>query len=258
MEYVVIALTALLASLLTFFSGFGLGTLLTPVFIIFFPPGLAIALTGVVHLLNNMFKLGLTFPHINRGVLLRFGLASVPAAFLGAWALSYAESLPPVYSYELGGRLCTVTPVKLLIAVLILLFTLMESLPVLKNMHARKEHLIAGGLISGFFGGLSGHQGALRTVFLVRSGLSKESFIATGIAIACMVDLTRLPVYFSSVEKDISIKDHLPVLSCAVLAAFAGAYLGSRLLKKTTLGAVQAIVSIALILLAIALGSGLI
>jgi acyl-CoA reductase-like NAD-dependent aldehyde dehydrogenase len=42
-------------------------------------------------------------------------------------------------------------------------------------------YLPVGGLLSGFFGGLSGHQGALRSVFLLRAGLTKESFIATGV-----------------------------------------------------------------------------
>ena len=37
MEYIIICLAALIASALTFFSGFGLGTILMPVFAIFFP-----------------------------------------------------------------------------------------------------------------------------------------------------------------------------------------------------------------------------
>ena len=59
MDIIIISLTALLTSLMTFFTGFGLGTILTPVFAIFFPIDIAIALTGIVHLLNNIFKLGL-------------------------------------------------------------------------------------------------------------------------------------------------------------------------------------------------------
>lgn len=57
MELIILCLAALIASLLTFFSGFGLGTILTPVFAIFFPLEIVVALTGVVHFLNNIFKL---------------------------------------------------------------------------------------------------------------------------------------------------------------------------------------------------------
>jgi len=47
MELVLIGLAALLTSGLTLFSGFGLGTILMPVFALFFPLPLAIAATAV-------------------------------------------------------------------------------------------------------------------------------------------------------------------------------------------------------------------
>ena len=59
MEILIIAIVAFLAALLTFFSGFGLGTILTPVMLIFFPPEIAISLTGIVHFCNNIFKLSI-------------------------------------------------------------------------------------------------------------------------------------------------------------------------------------------------------
>lgn len=57
MEIIIISLIAFLVAILTFFSGFGLGTILTPVFMFFFPVELSIALTGVVHFFNNIFKI---------------------------------------------------------------------------------------------------------------------------------------------------------------------------------------------------------
>jgi uncharacterized protein len=96
----------------------------------------------------------------------------------------------------------------------------------------------------------------LRSMFLLRSGLTKEGFIATGILIACVVDLTRLSVYFSRMSK-INIQENKTVLIVAVFSAFAGAYLGSKLLKKVTLDFVQWTVSIMIFLLGIALGLGL-
>ena len=56
MEIILISIVAFLVAILTFFSGFGLGTILTPVMMIFFPVDVAIALTGVVHFSNNIFK----------------------------------------------------------------------------------------------------------------------------------------------------------------------------------------------------------
>ena len=49
MEVVIISLVAFLAAILTFFSGFGLGTILTPIMMIYFPVEIAVAFTGIVH-----------------------------------------------------------------------------------------------------------------------------------------------------------------------------------------------------------------
>lgn len=55
-----------------------------------------------------------------------------------------------------------------------------------------------GGVLSGFFGGLSGQQGAFRSAFLLHAGLDPQRFIATNAAIATLVDITRLVVYGST------------------------------------------------------------
>jgi uncharacterized membrane protein YfcA len=137
-----------------------------------------------------------------------------------------------------------------------MVFVLFEIVPVLKKIQVSENKLYAGGLISGFFGGLSGIQGPLRSMFLIRCGLTKESFIATGVLMACVVDITRLSVYFSRISS-INIQNNLTVLIAAIVAAFAGAYIGSKLLKKITLGFVQWTVTIMILLLAIGLGTGL-
>ena len=74
MQYVLICTMAFCASALTFFSGFGLGTLLLPAFSVFFPIDVAIALTAIVHFLNGVFKLLLVGRHVNVPVALRFGM----------------------------------------------------------------------------------------------------------------------------------------------------------------------------------------
>jgi len=56
MEYAVVSIAALIVSVLALYSGFGLGTLLIPVFAIFFPVPVAVTSTAVVHLANNIFR----------------------------------------------------------------------------------------------------------------------------------------------------------------------------------------------------------
>ena len=257
MEIVIISLVAFFAAILTFFSGFGLGTILTPVLVIFFPVETAIALTGVVHFSNNLFKAGLVGKSADKTVLLRFGVPAVIAAFAGAWLLIEIAALPSLLEYQLWGREMVVTPVKLIIALLLIVFSILEISPYLQKVQFGKDKLILGGILRGFFGGLSGIQGAIRSAFLLKSGLSKEAFIATGVLIACLVDFSRLIVYASSFSVEM-LNENLPLLIAATLSAFAGAYLGKRLLKKVTFRSVQLLVAIMLIIISLAMGSGLI
>jgi hypothetical protein len=256
MTIFIISVVAALASLLTFFSGFGLGTILTPVLILFFPVEIAIALTGIVHLLNNFFKISLVGKQINWKVGIKFGIMAVIGAFIGAQLLLLLSSDTILYSYTFHNKKISITLIKFIISLLMIVFALFDVIPALKKIQFDENKLYPGGLISGFFGGLSGNQGALRSMFLMRCGLSKESFIATGILIACMVDITRLSVYFSRLSS-IDIQSNLTLLISAILSAFAGAYLGSKLLKKVTFSFVQYTVTIMIIVLAIGLGSGL-
>jgi len=243
--------------MLTFFSGFGLGTILTPVFIFYFPVEVAIALTGVVHLLNNCFKLILIGRNINPSILLKFGLTAIVGAYFGAQLLFYFSGYKELLSFELIGHSFAVAPINMLVGALLFIFALTEIIPVLSKPEFSTKILIPGGVISGFFGGLSGHQGALRTAFLVNCGLTKEAFIATGVAIACLVDITRIPVYFSGMSIE-NLSQNIPILSIAVISAFAGALIGKRLLKKVTMRLVQVTVGIMISLIGISLMLGLI
>jgi uncharacterized membrane protein YfcA len=111
--------------------------------------------------------------------------------------------------------------------------------------------------LSGFFGGLSGHQGALRSAFLIKAGLTKEGFIATGVVISLMVDIPRIVMYGVSLP-GLDLMDNRLLIAVAVLSACGGAWLGNQLLTKVTLRSVQILVTVMLLAIAAALGSGLI
>ncbi|MDQ3047267.1 MAG: TSUP family transporter [Bacteroidota bacterium] len=257
MEYVIICLVAFAASGLTLFSGFGLGTLLLPAFAAFFPIDMAIALTAVVHFLNNLFKLFLLGRHADKGVVIKFGLPALIASFAGAACLLFLTDVQPIATYSLFGRTMEILPVKLLIALLMVIFSLFDLIPFLAKITIDKKFMIPGGLLTGFLGGLSGHQGALRSMFLIRSGLPKESFIATGVVIACMVDIARLIIYSTAILM-VGLHADLWLVIAATLSAFTGAFIGNKLLKKVTIQTIQLIVGIMLLLFAVAMGSGLI
>jgi uncharacterized membrane protein YfcA len=257
MEIIIICIAAFLTSILTFFSGFGLGTILAPVFAIFFPIDIAIALTGVVHFSNNLFKIALVGKHINKAVFLKFGIPAIVASFAGAWLLLKMSAMPSLAEYQLWNKQFEITLVKLAVAILLIFFSILEIIPSVQKIQFSQNKLPLGGLLSGFFGGLTGLQGAIRSAFLIKSGLTKEAYIATGVAIACVVDISRLSVYASRYTAS-NLEENMALLISATLAAIVGAITGNRLLKKVTFRFVQIVVAILLIIISLALGAGLI
>lgn len=257
MEIIIIPLVAFLVSILTFFSGFGLGTILTPAFMLFFPIELSIGLTGIVHFLNNLFKLFLVGKNANKEILIRFGIPAIVAAFIGAWVLVQIPTSQVLYSYSAFGKLIEVSVLKFTMALLLAFFAVLDLVPFLNRIQFGKKQLPIGGVLSGFFGGLSGNQGALRSAFLIKVGLSKEVFVATTVVISCFVDFTRLSVYASNLKlSDLNANAILIVV--ATFAAFLGAFLGNKLLKKVTLKFVQTIVAMLLILMSLGLVLGVV
>jgi len=255
-----IGFTAFAVSLLTLFSGFGLGTLLMPVFALFFPIEVAVASTAVVHAANNLFKVGLLAGGATRDVVVRFGVPAVAASFVGALLLTSLSAQLPLATWSFLGRPAEITPVKLVMGLLILGFSLFELVPALRSLHAPVRWLPLGGALSGFFGGLSGHQGALRAVFLTPLGLSPTQFAATQAVIALMVDGARLLVYGAALvwlkgASDVA-SIPWPLVGIAIACAFAGAFLGKRLLRKVTLAAIHWIVGVLLLIVGAALCLG--
>jgi uncharacterized membrane protein YfcA len=195
MEYIVVALAAIFVSGLTLFSGFGLGTLLMPIFALFFPIELAVAGTAVVHGANNCFKIAVVGKNADKDLVMRFGIPAIITAFIGAGVLGLLSQVGAIFTYSIGDRLAEITPVKLSMGILMFIFAWFELLPQFKELKFERKYLFLGGILSGFFGGFSGHQGALRSAFLAKTGVSAEAFVGTNAVIGFMVDMARLVIY---------------------------------------------------------------
>ncbi|WP_444995542.1 TSUP family transporter [Aliikangiella sp. IMCC44359] len=257
---ILIVIIAFTASLLTFFSGFGLGTLLGPVFALFFPVQIAIASTAIVHLANNLFKLTLIFKHIRWELFLKFSIPAALAAIVGALLLIYLGKLPILLSYTLFTKQYDITPIKLTIGLVFIVFSYLELTNKMKSFQFDKKYLSLGGLISGFFGGLSGNQGAFRSAFLLKYNLNKESYIATGVISSCLVDIFRSFIYFLTLNS-FQLSDYKQLDSAIYLAIFSalcGAIVGRKLLKKITMKKIQLIVAVMMMLIGSALSIGII
>jgi hypothetical protein len=116
----------------------------------------------------------------------------------------------------------------------------------------------AGALASGFFGGLSGNQGAIRSTVLIRAGLTPLGFAATGALAAIAIDLTRLVVYgtagsIAEIIADGSIRD---AIIAATIGAIAGALIGRRLLAAMSSERLHLVVGWSLVAGGLLIGTG--
>ena len=257
MDILIISLVTFFTAILTFFSGFGLGTILTPVMILYFPVELAISFTGIVHFLNNIFKIFLIGKHVNKEVLVRFGLPAILSALIGSHILFQLDNNIILYSYKLFGDIMEVQLLKFVISILLLIFALIDLIPFFKKLKFEKKSLPLGGFLSGFFGGLTGNQGALRSAFLIKSGLNKKEFIGTTVLISLFVDISRISVYSSNLI-EYNISNYYLLGFFAISAAISGSIIGNILLKKITLKLIQIIVAILIMLIGLGLLIGII
>lgn len=258
MDLVTIGVIAALASALTLYSGFGLGTILLPAFSLFLPVPAAVAATGVVHLLNNLFKGTLLRHRVEWRTVLKFGLPAIPAAVLGAWLLAILGDTPVMFGWSAFGFTFGPTAAGITVGALMILFALLELQRWFQALTAPPHLMPIGGVVTGFFGGLTGQQGAFRSIFLLRAGLPAENFIATGVMIAVLVDVSRLATYgatFTAAGLDPAGREGL-MMMVGTLSAFAGAFVATRHLRKTTIGTVRKFVAALMLLIGVALIAG--
>lgn len=254
----VVLAVALAASLLTLFTGFGLGSLLLPAFALVFPLDVAVGATAVVHLANNVWKGGLLGRWADGATVLRFGVLAALGSVVGALLLLRLEPVV-IGSYELGGP-HDVTWIGLVIGGLVAAFAAFDLVPALRAWQVGRQHLLWGGALSGFFGGLSGHQGALRTVFLTKIGLDARAFIATGVLCAILVDVGRLAVYATRYAKDAAAIDAAggwPLIAGAAAMAFAGATLGAQVIGKVEMAGLRVVAGVAILVVGLLIAGGL-
>lgn len=254
MEYTLIAITSFVASLISFYSGFGLASLLMPVMAIFLPLPLAIAATAVVHFVHNSLKTMLLWKYIDWKIVVQFGSTAIIAAIPGALLLRELSGFPPLHEYSLFGLQGTISWLHVCIGLLLIAFATFEMAPSKKiSIH----NLYLGGALSGFLGGLSGNQGVLRSAVLLHTHLHKRAFIATNALIAIAVDCIRLPIYSMSFHQLISEADGY-LIGVSVAASICAILLGMKLLKHVTIEVIQKVVVVLLYFLGTLLTFGII
>jgi uncharacterized membrane protein YfcA len=226
---------AFLSASLTLMTGFGLGTILTPIFLIFYDVKIAILIVAVVHLANNLLKISLFGKDISLDILKRFGVLTLFGAFIGAFFQGRMDS----------------SVVKILLGLSLIFLGLKEAIGFGEKLRLPQKIDFIGGFLSGLLGGFVGNQGAIRSAYLLNYNIPKETFVATAAIIASVVDVTRIPVYIFN-NKDV-LADNIILLLITTASAFAGTFAGKGFLKKISLKTFKIYVAATVIIIGILL-----
>lgn len=192
--------------------GFGIGSLLTPLLAIRYGATTAVALVTIPHAVATAVRCWRLRAHIDTSVLRRFGLLSAAGALLGA--IVYTRIGPGTLTRVLGG---------------LLVLTAVAQLTGWTTRWRPQGQIVAFfGLASGFFGGIAGNQGGLRSAALTAFGLAPLPFVATATATGLLVDTMRTPVYvWRSGTEMLAL---WPAMAVGTLGVLVGTLVGERIL----------------------------
>jgi uncharacterized protein len=208
----VLFLTAIASGAIASVSGFGIGSLLTPLVALHAGTKTAVAAVSIPHLIGTAMRFWHLRRSVDRAVLWRFGLTSAAGGLAGALLNASAPS----------PALTTVLGVLLVVA----------GAAQLTGQRWRFHGSVAwgAGAVSGLFGGLVGNQGGIRSAALLGFDLPKERFVATATAIALFVDAARMPVYI--VVERTQVAAIWPLVALATAGVIGGTLAGERLLHR--------------------------
>jgi uncharacterized membrane protein YfcA len=209
-----VAVVAVLAGAVASVSGFGIGSLLTPVLAVRVGTKLAVAAVSVPHLAATALRLWVMRKDVDRRLLLSFGVMSAAGGLVGALLHAYADS--PAHTAVFGG---------------LLLFTGMMGLTGYSErlrFHGWVAWVAGGG--SGLLGGLVGNQGGIRSAAMLGFDMPKHAFVATATAVGVIVDAARMPVYVATQWSEVV--GLWPVLLAATVGAVVGTLTGERVLRR--------------------------
>ena len=229
---VIATVAAVIAGAIASISGFGIGSVLTPVLSTQFDVRLAIAMVSLPHLAGTFVRFLLVRTRIDRDVLLGFGAASAIGGLVGAalQVIVQSSALAIVFG-------------------LLLVFAGIGSLTgfAQRMRFSGRRSALVGGALSGLLGGLVGNQGGIRAAALLGFDVERDAFVATATAVALIVDGARIPVYLATEGAELA--PHWPLIAVLAVGAVIGTLLGGWTLRRMSDAVFRRVVGVLLLIL---------
>lgn len=207
-----VLVVAVIAGAIAAITGFGIGSLLTPTLALRAGTKAAVAAIAIPHVIATAQRFWILRRHVDRQVLLGFGVASAVGGLLGALVHLWVSS----------------ASLSVVFGILVALAGVSELTGWMRRVHWGRTAAWMAGALSGALGGLVGNQGGIRTAAMLGFEVPKESFVATATAIALFVDGARLPVYLAAEWREMMTL--APLVLVAIAGVVVGTAVGARLL----------------------------
>ena len=209
-----VLLVSVLAGGIAAVTGFGIGSLLTPVLALQVDTRLAVAAVSVPHVIGTAIRFWLRSGAVDRRVFWSFGLTSAAGGLIGALLHSRASN----------------RWLNVIFGALLLFAAVSEATGLARRLRFRGAMAWIAGAASGLLGGLVGNQGGIRAAALLGFDLSRHSFVATATAIGLVVDGARMPVYLLTQAGELA--EIVSWIALATIGVTLGTVLGSRALAR--------------------------
>ncbi len=195
-------------------AGFGIGSLLTPVFVTQVATQVAVAAVSIPHVVGTAARFWLLRGQVDRRLLVQFGLTSAAGGLTGA--LLQARTGSAGLTILFGG--------------LLLFVAASEMSGLSKRMRFRGAAAWIAGALSGLLGGMVGNQGGIRSAAMLGIDVPRQAFVGTATAVALIVDGARLPVYLATSGDEL--RALWPTIVFATIGVLCGTLFGHRVLVR--------------------------
>jgi len=223
-----LTIAGIVAGAIAALSGFGIGSILTPLLATWIGTKLAVALVSIPHLIGTTLRFVVIRQHVDRHVLWSFGLTSAAGGLIGALLHTFLRSA--ALGYLLGA--------------LLVFAGVMGLTGLASRMRFGKRTAWVAGALSGLFGGMVGNQGGIRSAALFGFDLKPTEFVATATAVALLIDAGRMPVYAALEWHAILGQWRLAILPTigVVIGTLSGKWMLQRIPPKVFRGIVSGII----------------